>query len=421
MGSKRQIPQTRSERGATLVFLGVALVALLGVMSLALDLGMLYVARNDAQRSADAAALAGAYSFFSSNCLAAGTCGPIFEPGAISQAQAVAAQNLVLQESVVPQNPDDFSFDFSRPNEPQVSVTIQRSVARGNAVPTIFAKIFGTYLATVVATATAEAYQGASSVSCVAPFLVPNCVSPPVAGDAINPTCSTYSGGPYAASALLYPSPDGNPNDSTPAPGIVGTKWSLHFGDAPSASAAPSQWYMIAFVNQSGSLTRQEIEQCTPFPVACGTVLNTLDGKKVGPVDQGVEARINASGLGMNQGQDTIEDPSSTTDTNPLTIDIGSNNPLLQTPGNTLQAGQDYGGPSPSTVTVPVYQGQALQSGGSQVTVIGYALLFISDVNHIGGTDNVDATVLGALPCDSNTGVTTAAGGVPIRLIRTSN
>ena len=50
-------------RGATAVFVGVALAALLGMVSLAVDVGMLMKWRSDAQRAADAAALAGAQEF----------------------------------------------------------------------------------------------------------------------------------------------------------------------------------------------------------------------------------------------------------------------------------------------------------------------------------------------------------------------
>ena len=52
-----------NERGATLVFLAVSLGALFGFMALAIDLGMMYVAHEDAQRAADAGALAGASAF----------------------------------------------------------------------------------------------------------------------------------------------------------------------------------------------------------------------------------------------------------------------------------------------------------------------------------------------------------------------
>ena len=48
----------RAEKGMTLVIMAFAIVALLAMAGLAIDLGFLYVARSEAQRAADAAALA---------------------------------------------------------------------------------------------------------------------------------------------------------------------------------------------------------------------------------------------------------------------------------------------------------------------------------------------------------------------------
>ena len=52
----------RNDRGATIVLVALMLAALLGIAALAIDVGMLYNARAEAQRAADAAALAGAGS-----------------------------------------------------------------------------------------------------------------------------------------------------------------------------------------------------------------------------------------------------------------------------------------------------------------------------------------------------------------------
>ena len=52
------------ERGATIVFVSLAVAALLSIVALAVDVGMLYTARGEAQRAADAAALSGAQAGF---------------------------------------------------------------------------------------------------------------------------------------------------------------------------------------------------------------------------------------------------------------------------------------------------------------------------------------------------------------------
>ena len=52
-----------SETGSVMVIVALTLVVLLGFLALGIDLGMLFTARTDAQRAADAAALAGASAF----------------------------------------------------------------------------------------------------------------------------------------------------------------------------------------------------------------------------------------------------------------------------------------------------------------------------------------------------------------------
>ena len=50
------------ERGATIVLVAIAMTALLSVVALAIDVGMLLNSRSEAQRAADAGAMAGAQS-----------------------------------------------------------------------------------------------------------------------------------------------------------------------------------------------------------------------------------------------------------------------------------------------------------------------------------------------------------------------
>jgi Flp pilus assembly protein TadG len=50
----------RKERGAIAILVGLALVALIGFVGLALDLGKLYVVKSELQNSADSCALAAA-------------------------------------------------------------------------------------------------------------------------------------------------------------------------------------------------------------------------------------------------------------------------------------------------------------------------------------------------------------------------
>ena len=152
---------------------------LLGAAGLAIDLAGLYVARSEAQRSADAAALAGAQEFVNSG----------FTSGQVTEAQvrALATQRAIdvgSQNSVGIQTasilPSDVTFDFSNPQNPLISVVVQRTAARSNPMPTFFVKMFGIQSADIGASATAEAFNPSGSsitvgAECVKPWLLPNC------------------------------------------------------------------------------------------------------------------------------------------------------------------------------------------------------------------------------------------------------
>ena len=57
----------RDEAGMSLIFVGMGLMAFLSASMLAIDVGMLMTARNQAQNSADAGALAGATALYFDN------------------------------------------------------------------------------------------------------------------------------------------------------------------------------------------------------------------------------------------------------------------------------------------------------------------------------------------------------------------
>jgi hypothetical protein len=194
--------------------------------------------------------------------------------------------------------------------------------------------------------------------------------------------------------------------------GIVGESWSLHTGGATSGGAAPSQWYAIAFLgSQSKSAWSANIASCNTDAIVCGTVLQTLDGKAVGPADKGIESLIHATGQGLSQGQDTINVAGGTL---PYPMFAGSNNPLVL--AGVIASGAQIV-QSDSLVTVPVYDGvdtgggNPLTPGGSQVKVTGYLQMFVTDVIHAGKDDIINAIVTNLMSCGSGSGGTCAAGG----------
>lgn len=296
MGTDRKtVRRLNSESGVTLYIVAGAMVLLLAVSALAIDLVSLYVARSEAQRAADAGALAGAYVFYTQGCTTG--VGGCVAGGAQETPATTAAVNVASQNMVGGQAPSASSVTtaFSYPNaeEPEISVTVHRDAASGNAMPTFFAKILGVSTVDVSATATAEAFNPsggstATAVGCIKPFLVPNCDSthPVLQSNAeANTNCGGTGKGdgatilcPPGIAGTCYPSYFFDPNNkysivnpgtynsaSPNTGGVIGAEWQLH------SDAAPSQWYLIGFTGNSGAQLRQYIETCAPTVIACSS------------------------------------------------------------------------------------------------------------------------------------------------------
>jgi Flp pilus assembly protein TadG len=408
--------------------MAAGMVVLIGLMGLAIDLVTLYLGKSEAQRSADAAALAGAQEFvlsgFSSGVVTQATVQTL----ATNQAIAVGQKNLV--GGSVPSIPSgNVTFDFSHPGNPLITVAVNATM------PTYFMKIFGVNTASIVASATAESYNpsGTATVgptlcaSCLKPFLVPNCdpghlVATPTTSASANVNCPLDTG--KAQDYFLDP----NNNYSIKHPGavanggVVGESWSLHTG-GPSSNT-PSQWFSIAFLgSQSKAAWRTNISACNADAIVCGTILQTLDGHAVGPADQGIEGLIHATGLGLGHGQDTINTAGGTL---PYPMFAGSNNPLV-TAGDIATGTQVA--QSDSLVTVPVYDSYnttatpctslpfancpppPLTPGKDQVKVVGYLQMFITDVQHQGQDDIITAIIINIMSCGANIGGTCSSSG----------
>jgi Flp pilus assembly protein TadG len=150
--------QLGNERGATYALVGVCLVALLGAVALAVDVGMLYDTRTESQRASDAAALAGASALMDYSA-------PQDSVMAVARAINFAGQNRMRGTPVTPTEVQN--VELIRPNS-RVRVTIRRP-----AVPTIFARVFGIESVSV-GTVSAARVAASGTVSCLKPFAVPD-------------------------------------------------------------------------------------------------------------------------------------------------------------------------------------------------------------------------------------------------------
>src|SRR5262245_52025423 len=158
----------RDERGLSFVLVSVGLTAFVAATTLAVDIGMLLTARNQAQNSADAGALAGATALAFNDFSDRSSTGPA----------VTGAINAALSNKVVGSNVSVGAGDVTFPTAPsgvadRVRVTVYKTAERGTAIGTMVAGLFGVNSVNIVATATAEAVL-ANSESCVRPWALPD-------------------------------------------------------------------------------------------------------------------------------------------------------------------------------------------------------------------------------------------------------
>ena len=159
----------RDESGMSYVFIGLGFMAFLSASVLAIDVGMLMTARNQAQNSADAGALAGAVALAFDDFDDRSPDGP-----AVTSAIGAAKSNDVMKGdvSVLPADVVFLNDELGVSN--RVQVTVYRNAERENPLQLLMArylKIRDT--AGVAATATAEA-SPANAQDCVLPFTIPD-------------------------------------------------------------------------------------------------------------------------------------------------------------------------------------------------------------------------------------------------------
>lgn len=147
----------------------IGLTAMMGICSLAVDLGRVQLAKTELRRAADAAARA-AVAYLPSD-----TTGGRNAAIAIAAANTVDGEPLVLQASDIVFGRWDSStgvFDSSSGSPNAVQVRAQRIASRGTAIPLTFARLLGKSSqdlvieqTTVLVAGTAEGITGLNSVS----------------------------------------------------------------------------------------------------------------------------------------------------------------------------------------------------------------------------------------------------------------
>ena len=222
------------EQGVTILLVAAAMVAIIGMAVLSIDVVTLYLAKEEAQRSADAAALAAARLLSVSGITGdpanstsnwGAVCGA--SGAALLVAQAVAAQNIVGNQAaptvtvtysagsagtVGPGNSDCTNLSSSAFGvNPMVTVKVTQT-----GLPNFFSRIWSRSGNSVSATATAEAFNPSGSGSsgnqtsgtitpvqprCVKPWVVPN--QNPLIPAPVGANYCNMAGGPGACHTLV--------------------------------------------------------------------------------------------------------------------------------------------------------------------------------------------------------------------------
>jgi hypothetical protein len=153
------------ERGMTLLFVSLGMLAFMSAAMLALDAGNLMVARSQAQVAADSGALAGAVALIKDDWNDRSSSGPAVQ-NAIKAATSTKNQVINVPVSVLP-------ADVTFPTTRRVRVQVFRTTARSNPVATFLGPMVGISTVDVGAVATAEV-SPANAMTCVKPFMIPD-------------------------------------------------------------------------------------------------------------------------------------------------------------------------------------------------------------------------------------------------------
>jgi hypothetical protein len=311
--TNNQLRPAGDERGAILVHVALAILALIALSAFTIDMGAFWVARRQAQNAADAAALAGALSL------------AFDDPDDVPRAQAAAAEtgktNIVLgaAPSIIPAT--DVLLvpcppGMAGPPDTCIRANVYRSTDHSNALPTFFAQIVGVNSQNVRATATAAVTTG-NATDCLKPWAVADkwnenweggapSVGPwtPTSvfdkymkgsGNTMVPDPAVTTPDAYVPPTATDPGSGFTPFDAlgNPTP-MYGLQLTLKIGEAEDRIS--SGWFQaLALPNADGSPSsggndyRDNIANCNPNVFSIGDTIPTEQGNMIGPTSQGVD------------------------------------------------------------------------------------------------------------------------------------
>ena len=427
---RSHVPAHRTrERGVTMILVALSMVALIAMAALSIDVVTLYLAREEAQRAADAGALAAARVISVSGIT--GTVGPDNDPaswtaicGGSTSLASVIAQAVAQENGVAGRAANHVTVTYSSGSgsstadctavpgdaqfgvNPLVTVLVTRS-----GMPTLFSRIWSRSTNTVSATATAEVLNPSNSGN-FAPGgdaipVTPRCVKP-----LIIPNYDPRNGGTTFISKSTGSITTVGIRISGGGTGIIGEGFSLKMTGAPPAADVS---YIPAYVTSPAiafpacaddSNFQKAIGGCDQSTVyACGTVNGAQWDSSINPGLASGDTATAAQCLIHQNGQDSLDYTSY-----PYQMKAGPNNPIA--PPNQFITS------SASIVTLPIYDDTVPLASGTPITILGFLQVFIDNVDTT--TGNLNVHVLNIAGCGNAASTTLSAPGtspVPIRLI----
>lgn len=434
----------RNERGVTMLLVAFTMVAIIAMAALSIDVVTLYVNREEAQRAADAGALAAARVISLSGIT--GTTSLDTDPGdwskvcggasspATQMALAAAQQNGISNNagSVTVKysfqsgglNADCSTLADNFAINPQVTVQVTQG-----SLPTLFSRIWSRSANTVSATATAEVLNPSDSASiapggltipvtphCVKPWIVPN--EDP--GNPGSPFVNKSTGAIQNAGIQVGGTGTGVIGESfTVTDNCVGSACSSMVNNPPKATSSVL-YYIPAYVTSAAAaypscadddLYQEAVGGCDVSTVyACGTSSLAHADLTINPGGGSGDTATAAKCMIHDSGKDTMD-----YSVYPFPITSGGSNPIVKS---------QLVSSSNSIVSLPIYddtQGTAspvpLSGNQPTITIVGYLQVFIDDVN---GNGDINVHVLNVAGCGNSASTTLSAPGtspVPIRLI----
>jgi Flp pilus assembly protein TadG len=476
----RSASDRRQERGVTLALVALAIFSIIAMAGLSIDVGTLYQASAEAQRSADAAALAAAQAISVSGITGVGTpatdtaswqqiCGGV---GSIATQTAVT---VAQQNTIAGTAPSSTTVTYSASNVAVSSGVADCSTLTATAafavnpvatvkvtqasLPTYFSRIWGRSGSSVSATASAEAFNPSGSGTyvsggevvpvqprCVKPLMLPN-LDP--SGGTCTTGCTKFvdrTSGAIQSEGIL-----------AAGSGVIGeTFWLLpdcvHNGGncknnnlrdpQPRANISRSQYYPplpdLEYLPGQASYASTAIPS---GPDSCSDATGNY-AQAIAGCDQSTQYQCGTPGqnvvdLSENPGQGDTTNAAQClihqgTTNNDTLASLGQD--MLQpfaaaTPTYPFQIQAGTSNPliavqgnlitsSTSIVSLPIYDNsQAINANGTtMVTVIGFLQVFINYVDNHG---NLNVTVMNVAGCGNAASGRALAGSspVPVRLI----